>query len=125
MKFSRRIRNLIADFRALPHENSHAYFRRPKSVGNIIEFALTNMTVKRKGENILLDNWYFIVGENFYKRCHPITILNNDILLIGCENSILRAELEIMKTNIFQKIISIPQCSHIRDIRFNISSVLK
>lgn len=122
MKFNKHIRNLIADFRSLPRENVQSNLRRPKSVGSIVNNALDGLTIKHRGERVLLENWEFIVGEKFSNRCRPITVLKNDVLLINCSNSIIRSELEIVKLEIFQKITSISQCSHIRDIRFNISN---
>ncbi|MDE6431959.1 MAG: DUF721 domain-containing protein [Opitutales bacterium] len=122
MKFNRHIRNLIADFRALPREDTRAYLRLPKTVGTIVKFALNNLATKRKGEHVLLENWQTIIGEKFCKRCYPVTILSNDVLLVSCANGVIRSELEIFKSEILVKIVSIPQCSHIRDIRFNISN---
>ncbi len=122
MKFNKHIRNLIADFRSLPHEDTHAYLRRPKTLGAIVKFALDNLTVKQKCEQILLQNWQFVIGETFCNRCRPITVLNNDVLLINCDNGVIRSELEISKVEILQRITSISQCSHIKDIRFNISN---
>lgn len=123
-KFNKKIRNLIADFRSLPREESRAYLRKPKQVGLIVDFALANISIKHRCEHVLLENWQFVIDGQFCDRCKPVTILANDVLLISCENSILRQELELIKFNILQKIITLPRCKHIKDIKFRIADNL-
>lgn len=124
IKFNKKIRNLIADFRLLPREDSIAYLRRPKKIGKVVDVALTDMSIKRKYEHILLENWKEIIGEQFYRRCRPVTVLINDVLLIGCENSVIHYELEREKKLILEKISTLPKCTHIKDIRFNIANIV-
>lgn len=122
MRFNRYIRNLIADFRSLPRENTYSIPRKPKMLGMIVGAALDNFMIKHRGEHVLLENWCAVVGEKLCKRCRPTMILANDVLLINCDNGVIRSELVMLKSEIFEKITTFPECERIRDIRFSISN---
>ncbi|MDR1256040.1 MAG: DUF721 domain-containing protein [Puniceicoccales bacterium] len=119
--FKRHIRNLIADLRSLPREESTASLRRPRKIGTVAEVVIKNFAVRSRCEDVLLENWATVVGGNFSSRCSPHKILPSDVLIIRCSNAVIRSELALVKATILENIAKLPRCKHIRDVRFQLA----
>jgi hypothetical protein len=104
--------------RLLPREESRSSLHRPKRIGFVVDVVLKNVPVRNRGGGILLENWASIVGDKFHSRCFPTAILSGDVLVIGCCNTVVRSELELMKSTIMANLASLPHCKRIRDVRF-------
>jgi len=109
---------LIADLRLLPHEKGIASLCRPRQIGPIADVALKNIAVESRGKDILQENWPSIVSKGFCSHCFPITILPSDVLIIGCRNTVIRSELELIKPMILANISALPRCKYIGGVRF-------
>jgi hypothetical protein len=112
---------LIADLRSLPRDDSHAVLRRPKQIGFAVGVALKNISIKNRCESVLLDNWRSIVGDKFYYRCSPVTILPSDVLIVSCCNGVIRSELELIKPIILSNISALPRCKHVKNVIFRLT----
>lgn len=118
-QFGRRIRNLIAAFRGLPPEKSKSFLVRTKPIGESIGQLLKKIngpTVSPERE--IQSNWHAIVGERMANRCHPVRILNSDVLLIHSESAVIRNELQMQKAKILENLHRLAHCARICDIRF-------
>ncbi|MDR1401818.1 MAG: DUF721 domain-containing protein [Puniceicoccales bacterium] len=118
-QFGRKIRNLIAAFRGLPPEESQSMQKNPRAIGDTIAILLKKISItKTTPEQVIRDNWEGIVGQNISGRCHPVKILNSDVLIIQSENAVIRSELQIQKQKILANLQRLPRCAKISDIRF-------
>jgi hypothetical protein len=118
-KFGRKIRNLIAAFRGLPPDESKSFLKNARPIGDAVMILMKKITaVKVTAECEIHDNWARIVGNDFERRCHPVKILNSDILVIHSASAVIRCELQIKKSEILRNIHHFPHCKKISDIRF-------
>ncbi|MDR1595701.1 MAG: DUF721 domain-containing protein [Puniceicoccales bacterium] len=118
-KFSRRIRNLIAAFRGLPPEESRSFLKATRPVGETIAILLKKFgTTRASPEMEIHSNWAAIIGGTFANRCHPVKILNNDVLIVHSGSSVIRCELQMQKSKILENLHRLPHCKKISDIRF-------
>jgi predicted nucleic acid-binding Zn ribbon protein len=117
--FGRKIRNLIAAFRGLPPEESISSLKRAKPISETISALLKKFNViKIIPEQVVQENWDFIVGKNIANHCHPVKILNNDVLIIHSSNAVVCSELQMQRSKILENLHKLPRCARISDIRF-------
>ena len=118
-QFSRKIRNLIAEFRGLPPEQSRSFLKRAKSVGETVSVLMKRINgSNRRPEAVIQNNWQAIVGVNLAKYCEPVKILPNDVFLVRCPNAVARSELQMIKGRILDNLHKFHHCEKISDIRF-------
>lgn len=118
-RFSRRIRNLIAVFRGLPIDTSRSFLKRARPVGDTVTALMKKINVTAvRPEHSLQEHWEMIIGSYLSRRCHPVKITNDDVLIIHSANAVVRSELHMQKEKILERIHSLPRCAKISDIRF-------
>ncbi|MDR0418382.1 MAG: DUF721 domain-containing protein [Puniceicoccales bacterium] len=122
VKFSKKIQNLIADFRGLPQDNSSSVLKDERSVEqlfrDILKKYVTKSNIKVGAE--IFENWPRIVGDMFCGLCTPHRITATDALIIKVQNSIVRQELFFRKEEILQRIREICPQSGIRTVVFSL-----
>lgn len=117
MKFSKKIEDVIADFRGLPHTVTSSSRRPPTPLDNLLVMLQEKYSLKTPSpERTLVENWELIFGPSLCERCHPVRIKDGRILIISVTNQTLRSELKFMKHAILKKIQSLEYCADINDI---------
>ncbi|MDR2735573.1 MAG: DUF721 domain-containing protein [Puniceicoccales bacterium] len=120
MKFSRKINNLIADFRGLPTDQSQAFFREEVLVYNALKRVCAKFMkhANRSINNNLVDSWAFIIGNKYFSCCSPVRILPDGTLIVKVDNSVIRSELSFETRAILSRLGGLGGCDSIRGIRF-------
>ena len=117
--FGRKIRNLIAEFRGLPTEQSHSFLKKPHVVGDAVCAILKRFDMHAvRPENIIQDNWADIIGIKLVKYCEPLKITLGDVLIVKCPSAVVRSELQILKGKILESLHKFAACKKISDVRF-------
>ena len=116
--FSKRFRNLIANLRELPEENTFSVLRKPKTIGFLVQRVMQESMSTKTTKDIIQENWGKIIGEKFYKRTIPTKITDDNILIVTCQNVVIRSEMSFLKPSIIEKVRALPRCESIADIRF-------
>jgi predicted nucleic acid-binding Zn ribbon protein len=115
----RSIGNAVASFCELPRDGSFSLVNRIKSAGHLVALLIKkHRTTVASPQRLIHENWETIVGSQFHSHCQPEKILTNDVLIVRCPNSIIRAELLIKKPKILEKLRKFSCCEKISDIRF-------
>jgi len=117
MKFSKKIEDVIADFRGLPHTVTNSSRRQPTPLDNLLVMLQEKYCLEKPSpERSLVENWEVIFGPSLCERCHPVRIKDESTLIISVTNQTLRSELQFMKRAIIKRIQSLEYCSDIKDI---------
>lgn len=117
MRFSKETEDLIADFRGLPREVSHASKREPAQLHSVLDYLNERYQLEQPTpERVLVENWTHIFGEKLAERCAPVRIRDERTLVVTVSNQTLRSELQFRKRAILAKIRKLDRCGHIRDI---------
>ncbi|MDR0590632.1 MAG: DUF721 domain-containing protein [Puniceicoccales bacterium] len=122
MKFSRKIQNLIADFRGLPRDDSLSKSRDERSIAQLFHEILKKYAIKSSVEiaEAVLENWPRIAGNTLCKLCTPQGITAAGTLTVKVQNSVVRQELFLQKKEILQRIHEICPQSGIGDVVFSL-----
>lgn len=116
MPFSKKIEDLVADFRGLPRTVSEASRNPPISLDNILEQIKEKYNLEKPSpERSIVENWNEIFG-SLASRCSPLSLKEDKILVISVANQTLRSELQFRKQTIIKKIQKLPFCETISDI---------
>lgn len=71
-------------------------------------------------QSIVRERWAEIVPANLATRCAPAELREGmHTLVVGCESSVIRQQLEFRKRGILKKIRSLPHCENISKIVFS------
>ncbi|HIV04022.1 MAG TPA: HAD-IA family hydrolase [Candidatus Spyradosoma merdigallinarum] len=146
--FPRRTRNLLALLRGLPEEQapdpatlvakkggSETVARKRERVeeaafspdrkfdvpAELIDALLRSRGIFRgSAQSVILEAWEKIVPAKFAARCVPAELRDGlGTLVVSCENSVVRQQLEFEKTALLKKIRSLPNCGNVRKIIFS------
>jgi hypothetical protein len=121
-KFSRRVRNLIADFRGLPRDDLPSILKDEWSAERLFQDILKKYAIKsdRTIKAEILENWSQIVGDMLCQSCKPHNITAAGALVIKVENSVVRQELFLQREEILRRICENYPHSGIRTIIFSL-----
>ncbi|MDR2807122.1 MAG: DUF721 domain-containing protein [Puniceicoccales bacterium] len=122
LQFSRRIQNLIADFRQLPHDTAQSILCKEQSVGHLFQNILKKY-VKPSEVNlsdILLRYWPLIVGDVLSRSSAPRKVSPKGALIIKTQDSVVRQELFLKKDEILKNIYHFCPGNRIDDISFSL-----
>jgi hypothetical protein len=122
VKFSKKIQNLIANFRGLPEDSSPSILKDEWPAAQLFRDILKKYVTKSDVEigAEIFENWPRIVGDMFCNLCAPHKITATGALVLKVQNSVVRQELFLRKKEILQHIYqSCPRCA-IRDIVFSL-----
>ncbi|MDR1458119.1 MAG: DUF721 domain-containing protein [Puniceicoccales bacterium] len=120
MELSRKISNLIADFRGLPSDESCALFHREVLMHDALKHLCAKYLkgIPKSMNSNLVDNWRLIVGSKYSKYCSPARVLPNGTLVIKVDNSVIRTELCFEISAILSRMNEIGCCDRIRSVKF-------
>lgn len=118
-KFSRRVENLIANFRGIPENYKPEAHSREKGIYSIIDRIENKYKIGVEStEDIISANWNQIVGSNNARSCAPSRIEKENTLIISVSNPILRQELQFNKAILLKNLHAVPGTHKIRYLVF-------
>lgn len=138
--FRRDTRNLLADFRGLPSEISHADERpmaRPNGLaGTLVSAtdgdaaALKALSAMARGvigaeeagmdaRDMLLDSWSKLVPAKLAKVCFPVD-LNGDTLAVLCTTPVARNEMKFVERALIAAVRRLPGCSGVNRVVYRL-----
>jgi predicted nucleic acid-binding Zn ribbon protein len=122
VRFSRRVQNLIANFRGLPRDDSSSILKEEQSIEQLIQDILRKYVYKSDVEIgvKIRENWPQIVGNMLCKSCTPHKIGEKGNLIIKVQSGVVRNELFLQKEEILQRIREICPRSGIRNVTFSL-----
>jgi len=117
--FTRRIENLIANFRGLPENPSRSRIRQTRDIGDLVD----NMVLKHRigmasPQDAIRDAWSGIIGESNQQFAHPARIERDRCLVVAVNDPVVRQELQFNKALLLKRVRAIPGCSQIREVVF-------
>ena len=118
--FSRLAEELIGDFRKLPFDEPAAMRRRAtKPVASVIEELIAKYKIGTTAiEDSIRAEWPALVGQANAQYSIPMNVDDRSILMVGYSHSMVHTNLSMMKPTILAKVKALPNCGHIKDIRF-------
>lgn len=119
MKFSRKVENLIANFRGLPENWSYSKPRPAVKMDSLVEVLSERYQIQnRKPEEVIMNSWKEIMGPDNAFRCMPKKISKNGVMVIKVANPSLQQVLRFQQQQLLKKIQSLPGCDFIKEIHF-------
>lgn len=119
MNLPRAVTELLAAHRGLPPHETRARERSGNvPVDSLMEVFLEKYRIlKPTPEQTLMHSWKEVMGADA-ARCAPREITPNGTLLIVVANPVLRREMLFQRSLYLARIRRLPDCDHIRDLRF-------
>lgn len=118
-KFSRKVENMIANFRGIPENYKPEAPQREKDIFSIINRIEHKYKIGIDSvEDKIRDNWEKIVGKQNAQSCSPSRIDRDKSLVISVSNPILRQELQFNKAILLKNLHAIPGTGQIRYLIF-------
>lgn len=117
MAFPRYVLNQIANLRGLPEDHSRSWNKDTKEFTGALDQVLKKYQIgEDKAQDTIIKNWQKIASDQFYKKCRPEKITNNNYLVIVASNTIIRQELLFQQRKILLALSSYPECAHINKL---------
>ncbi len=114
--FSKKIEDVIAEFRGLPQTVTWSSQRPPVQLKNILAILKARYKLEDPSpERNLVKNWEHLFGK-IASRCHPVRIKDKHILIISVTNQTLRSELQFQKRSILERIRKLKHCTDIDEL---------
>ena len=115
MKFSKKIEDVIADFRGLPRTVTESSRKDPLALDSLLVVIQEKYKLEEPSpERSLVENWEQVFG-NLAGRCNPVRIKERT-LIISVTNQTLRSELQFQKRAILKRIQKLKFCEDITDL---------
>ena len=115
--FTRRIENMVADFRELPINRSGARIRRMSSIGALVDKLISKHNINQvRLESIIMEHWKNLLGPERAHRCVPQKITKDQSLIILTSNATLRNELFMSRNDLLEKIQQLPGCQNLKSV---------
>ena len=116
MDFSKKVEDIIADFRGLPRTATDSSKHAPVPLDTLLELVKERYNLERPSpERTIVENWNEIFG-NLAGRCNPLSLQDGKTLVISVTNQTLRSELQFRKRTLLKKIQALPHCENISEI---------
>lgn len=117
--FTRRIENLIANFRGLPENPSRSRIRQTRGIGDLVERVVHKHRIGMASpQDAIRDAWGEIVGEANQQFAHPARIERDRCLVVAVSDPVVRQELQFSKALLLKRIRAVPGCGQIREVVF-------
>jgi len=117
--FTRRVENLIANFRGLPENHSRSWIRKIRGIDDLIDRISTRHRIGMPSpQEAIRDSWGEIIGETNRQFAHPARIERDCCLIVTVNDPVVRQELRFNKSLLMKRIRAIPGCDRIREINF-------
>ena len=118
-RFPPEIEELISSLRSLPDVGDAIRDAGTKGLGSLVEACVEKYHIGRQTpEEVILENWPRIMGQDFAGRCRPERITAAGCLLIQVPNPTVRRELMFYEGRILTALGSLPGCQHVHSIGF-------
>lgn len=90
--------------------------RPPRSLGGLVESWLPaeGAAVEAGPTGTLLASWEDLLGPARARRCHPVRLRPDGVLVVAVPNPVLRQELSWEKRDLLAAIRALPGCAGIR-----------
>lgn len=116
MNFSKRVEDVIADFRGLPRTVTESSQHKPVALDVVLERIKEKYQLEKPSpEKAIVENWNEIFG-NLSGRCNPLSLRDGKTLIVTVANQTLRSELQFRKKALLKKIRSLPQCEAVSEL---------
>jgi hypothetical protein len=115
-EFSREIENLVAEFRALPTDNSRSRRRPTRDLGGLVDELLVKYRISHDSlEHSIREKWPELVGIANATYSHPVVVERNQLLVL-VSHSVVRQELFHHRLSILEKLKQLPGCADIKGL---------
>jgi hypothetical protein len=117
--FTRRIENLIANFRGLPEDPSRSRIRPIRGIDALVDDVVRKHRIGMSSpQDAIRDAWGEIVGESNQQFAHPARIERNRCLVVAVNDAVVRQELQFNKALLLKRVRGVPGCGQIREVVF-------
>jgi hypothetical protein len=117
--FTRRIENLIANFRGLPENPSRSRIRQTRGIDDLVDQVMRRHRIGTASpHDAIRDAWGEIIGETNQQFAHPARIERDRCLVVAVNDPVVRQELQFRKALLVRRIRAIPGCGQIREVVF-------
>jgi hypothetical protein len=117
--FTRRIENLIANFRGLPENPSRSRIRPVRGIDDLVEDVVRKHRIGMASPQDAIRNaWSEIIGESNQQFAHPARVERDRCLVVAVNDAVVRQELQFNKALLLKRVRAIPGCDQIREIVF-------
>ncbi|MDR2980793.1 MAG: HAD-IA family hydrolase [Puniceicoccales bacterium] len=115
------VRDIVANLRDLPEEAAFGRGRRheepEQSIGSAILEVASQLRSEATPMEVLKEQWSKLAGK-FAEACEPRRIAPGGILVIHCENAVIRSELMMKSRQMLAAIGKLPNCEKVRRLSF-------
>jgi hypothetical protein len=117
MPFSKKIEDVIANFRGLPRTVTASSRKPPVPLEELMGLLQEKYKLEQPSpERVIVENWALIFGNKLAGRCNPVRILEGKTLVVSVTNQTLRSELTFMKRSILKKVQQLEHCKEISNL---------
>ena len=117
--FTRRIENLIANFRGLPENPSRSRIRPIRGIDDLVGDVVRKHRIGMpSSQDAIRDAWSEIVGESNQQFAHPARVERDRCLVVAVNDAVVRQELQFNKSLLLKRVRALPGCDQIREIVF-------
>jgi len=108
-------RAAVENFLGLPPPAVRRH-RLPRSLGSLVEAWLPAEAPAAEASptRTLLDSWEDLLGPARARRCHPVRLRPDGVLVVAVSNPVLRQELSWEKRDLLAAIRALPGCGQVR-----------
>ena len=118
-KFSRQVTNLLANLRGLPEDTSRSSQRALKTIDEAVQDAFKKIRIHEPvPEDAIFAHWAQLLPPKLAKRCAPLRVVQDQKLIIQCENSVVKSEVRFHEKSLLAKIRSLRGCAKIQALTF-------
>ncbi len=119
--FSRKARELIGELRGIPPDGPRRMrLRAGKAMAPLIEEILVKYQIGRHStEQTIRDHWPEIVGPANAAYSHPVRVDRGRSLFVIVSHSVVRNELFLHRDSILAKVVRLPGCDQIAEIKLH------
>ncbi len=116
-KFSRSVQNLLANLRGVPEDRGRSTSRSSKSLDDALTEVFQKFRFDRvTPEDTLIAQWHTLLPLKLARRSAPQKVQADGKLIVQCENSIVKTEVQFHAKTMLAKIQQLPGCQVIRSI---------
>ena len=118
-KFSRSVQNLLANLRGVPEDRGRSTTRNTRTIDDALSEVFQKFRFDRvTPEDTLIAQWHHLLPLKLAKRCAPQKVQDGGKLIIQCESSIVKTEVQFHAKAMLAKIKLLPGCQGVRQIQF-------
>ena len=117
-KFSRSVQNLLANLRGVPEDRGRSTTRNTRTIDDALSEVFQKFRFDRiTPEDTIVAQWHNLLPLKLARRCAPQKVHDDGKLIIQCESSIVKAEVQFHAKAMLAKIKLLPGCQSVRQIQ--------